>query len=263
MYFVLPIISIFAKIVLWVDTKFIVLDIIVLIILLLVFLLSSWIVYKRKNKIKQINEQMIPYIATIMVASAIAIRIMPSGSVDELIYGVFENKFDYKVQLLYCIFLSIIVIQLIFVFIYFQNKKKPIRQIFLPKSYKSIVIVTVFDISIVAVALLVKIILGINDAKILDTIYLASLGIIYIYCVGMVLFFNKFHHPKNMFASVSIAIPIVTSLVWMIIVLLPFDFWTMKFQYILLGAINLATIIIFYKTSRNKTNNNPFYGANK
>jgi len=248
LFFVLPLVSIFIKLVMQVQVKFIIIDVVVVLLCGIVFGVSSFVVYRRRNKIKRINEYTIPYLLTMLVVAFFAIRLLLVAYSDDLIFGYFDNKFDYRLTLLYLVLLVILVVQFIGAFVWLQKHKQPTKNIFLPTTYKMVVGISIFDIVTIVIAIIAKVIAK-ADTLIFDVIYLGSLAIFYLSYVFIAWVLNKFRYAQNMFASVSIIIPIVTSLIWVIVVFLPVDFWQFKFLYILLGIINIVVLILFWHTS--------------
>jgi len=261
-FFVLFFVSIFTKLVLRVEAKFIIIDVVVLAIISVVFGIFSLIVYKRRNKIKKINEKVIPYLLTNFVLLAIAIRIMPTfGNENKIIFGYFDNAFDYRLSILYIVILFIIIVQFIIAFIIVRSRQQAVKTIVLPQHYNIIAILSLCDIFAVITSFVVKTIIGLSY-NIVDVICLGFLIIWYLYYFGIYLILNKFKVPKNIFRYLSIVVPIVTALFGIGLSLFPVNFLTVKLQYIILTLINIVVLIVFYLNIKRTKNTVDIFGNN-
>ncbi|MCL2598281.1 MAG: hypothetical protein FWD76_00010 [Firmicutes bacterium] len=245
LFFVLPVIAMCIKLFLRVQSQFVLMDGIVLGVCLVVFGLSSLVVHIRKNKIKRINEKVVPYLLVSAVVLFFAVRLLPRPYTDDKIFGWFDNVWDVRLHLLYGVLLGIVLIQGIAAFFAIKQRQVAVRVLCFPKSYKLLAVVALIDFFVLFVTALVKTMLQRGHGT-LDGIVCGALAVMYLYYVGLVWFLNKARVPKNTWAKMAIVVPIVLGLLWVVVLVLPVDFWADKLLYLVLGVSNLGALGIFW-----------------
>jgi hypothetical protein len=248
--------SIVVKAILGLELKYIVIDAITLGEALVVFVPSWIVVYKRRNLVKKINEQTIPYILTSLIIANQSIGLSYYNErnffVNNWSFFDFEEGFSVQLSLLYLCLLIILLVQSVVIFTQIIYRRKPITTIFLPQSYKSIVVVALLNVVLVGLLFIVKVIIGNQEGKILDAIYLSCSLIIYCFIVSLRFLLNRFKLAKNALKQSLFVIVAQTSMLWIILLFLSLDFVGTVLQYIVLGILNMIAIVWFYQCSKVK-----------
>ncbi|MCL1945231.1 MAG: hypothetical protein FWF56_05470 [Firmicutes bacterium] len=251
----LPLISIIVKAILGVDGKYIVVDAVVFGQAFIVFVGCWIVVYKRRNLVKRINESVIPYILTSLLIATQSIRFvyyLDRNFVNKWVFFVFEEGFSIQLSLLYLCMLAILSMQSVIIFTQILYRRKPITTIYLPKSYQSMVALALFNVAVVGLLLIIKAILGNNQGKVMDSIYLVCASSLYFFILFLHFVLNRFKFAKHVFKQSLLIIIVQTSLLWIILLFLSLDFVGTVLQYLLLGIVNIVALVWFYKCSKVK-----------
>jgi len=106
-------------------------------------------------------------------------------------------------------------------------------------------LVTLFDVAILTISIVCKLIVGVECSDlIVDILFLGGLSTMSIFYFLFALSW-KIKPSVTLLIKCCILIPIFGCLAWIVFLLLPFSFVSLKLVYIIIASVNIITLIVY------------------